>query len=88
MERDLDSLVALCIAGLCGIGYGLRQIIEAQARAGAKSGQIVISGGAGRSDLIRQLLADATGVRLAAPRLGGTRAAWFGHPWRGGRRGL
>lgn len=67
MERDLDSLVALYIAGLCGIGYGLRQIIEAQAAAGAKIDQIVISGGAGRSDLVRQLLADATGVRLAAP---------------------
>lgn len=67
MERDLESLVSLYIAGLCGIGYGLRQIIEAQARAGATIDQIVISGGAGRSDLIRQLLADATGVRLAAP---------------------
>ena len=67
MERDLDSLVALYIAGLCGIGYGLRQIIEAQDRAGAGIEQIVISGGAGRSDLIRQLLADATGVQIAAP---------------------
>lgn len=67
MERDVDNLVALYIAGLCGIGYGLRQIIEAQAKAGANIRQIVISGGAGRSDLIRQLLADATGVRLAAP---------------------
>ena len=67
MDRDLDSLVSLYIAGLCGIGYGLRQIIEAQASSGAAIEQIVISGGAGRSDLIRQLLADATGVRLAAP---------------------
>lgn len=67
MERDLDSLVALYVAGLCGIGYGLRQIIEAQAKAGATVDQIVISGGAGRSDMIRQLLADATGVTLAAP---------------------
>lgn len=67
MERDLDSLVALYVAGLCGIGYGLRQIVEAQARAGAPVGRIVISGGAGRSDMIRQLLADATGVEIAAP---------------------
>ena len=35
--------------------------------AGAGIEQIVISGGAGRSDLIRQLLADATGVQIAAP---------------------
>ncbi|GLQ57041.1 FGGY-family carbohydrate kinase [Devosia nitrariae] len=67
MERDLDSLVALYIAGLCGIGYGLRQIIEAQARAGCEIERIVISGGAGRSDLVRQLLADTTGVEVAAP---------------------
>ncbi len=67
MERDLDSLVALYIAGLCGIGYGLRQIVQAQAAAGARIKRIVISGGAGRSDLIRQLLADTTGVEIAAP---------------------
>ncbi len=67
MERDLESLVALYVAGLCGIGYGLRQIIEAQAAAGAPIKRIVISGGAGRNDLIRQLLADATGVEVAAP---------------------
>ena len=48
MERDLDSLVALYVAGLCGIGYGLRQIIETQARNGAPIERIVISGGAGR----------------------------------------
>lgn len=67
MERDLNSLIALYIAGLCGIGYGLRQIIEAQNKAGAPIKRIVISGGAGRSDMIRQLLADATGVEVASP---------------------
>lgn len=67
MERDLESLVALYVAGLCGIAYGLRQIINAQAAAGASIDRIVISGGAGRSDLTRQLLADATGVEIAAP---------------------
>ncbi len=35
MEDDDDSLVALYVAGLCGLGYGLRQIIEAQAQSGA-----------------------------------------------------
>jgi ribulose kinase len=34
MERDLDNLLALYVAGLCGIGYGLRQIIDAQRPAG------------------------------------------------------
>jgi D-ribulokinase len=66
MEDDLDSLVALYIAGLCSIGYGLRQIIETQAMAGAPIARVVISGGAGRLDLVRQLLADATGKPLLA----------------------
>ncbi len=66
MDNDMDSLVALYIAGICGIAYGLRQIIEAQATAGAPIAQIVISGGAGRLDLVRQLLADATGKPVLA----------------------
>ena len=68
MDDDLQSLTALYVAGLCGIGYGLRQIIEAQAAAGAPIERVVISGGAGRSGLVRQLLADATGKTVIATR--------------------
>lgn len=60
METDMDSLVALYVAGICSIGYGLRQIIDVQAAAGAPIERVVISGGAGRLGLVRQLLADAT----------------------------
>ncbi|WP_394210166.1 FGGY-family carbohydrate kinase [Enterovibrio calviensis] len=67
LENGLNSLIALYVAGLCGIGYGLRQIIEAQDQAGAKIERIVISGGAGRSDFVRQLLADTTGREVTAP---------------------
>lgn len=66
MRSDFGSLVALFVAGLCGIGCGLRQIIEAQANAGAPIERVVISGGAGRGDLVRQLLADVTGKRVLA----------------------
>ena len=68
MERDVDSLVALYIAGLCGLGYGLRQIVETQSASGAPVESIAISGGAGRHPLIRQLLADATGLPILATR--------------------
>jgi len=68
MERDVDSLVALYIAGVCGLGYGLRQIVEAQSASGAPVETIAISGGAGRHPLIRQLLADATGLPILATR--------------------
>lgn len=60
LENDLDSLIALYVAGLCGVGYGLRQIIEAQAASGAPIERVVISGGAGQTDFVRQILADAT----------------------------
>lgn len=88
MEDDLNSLVALYIAGICSIGYGLRQIIEVQAAAGAPIDRVMISGGAGRLDLVRQLLADATGkpvlatqaeepVLLGAAMLGGVAGGVF-----------
>lgn len=67
MERDLDNLVALYVAGLTGIGYGLRQIIDASRAKGATLEAIVLSGGAGRQPLIRQLLADCSGLPLLAP---------------------
>jgi D-ribulokinase len=68
METDIDSLIALYIAGLCGLGYGLRQIIEVQAAHGAPVKRLMISGGAGQHDLVRQILADATGLPVVAPR--------------------
>lgn len=67
MERDLDNLIALYVAGLTGIGYGLRQIIDASRAKGAKLEAIVLSGGAGRQPLIRQLLADCAGLPLLTP---------------------
>lgn len=66
MDNDMESLVALYVAGICGIAYGLRQIIEAQTAAGAPIERIMISGGAGQLDLVRQLLADATGKPVLA----------------------
>lgn len=68
MERDFGNLLALYVAGLCGIGYGLRQIIETQAKAGANIERVVISGGAGASPLVRQILADACGKPVVAPK--------------------
>jgi len=62
MDQSEASLVALYVAGLGGIAYGLRQILDVQARHGAPVRRIVISGGAGQDDLVRQLLADITGL--------------------------
>ncbi|WAC28480.1 FGGY-family carbohydrate kinase [Ancylobacter sp. SL191] len=66
MDESVESLVGLYMAGLAGIGYGLRQILDAQHAKGARTDLIVISGGAGQSPLVRQVLADAGGTRIAA----------------------
>lgn len=65
MDDDLDSLAVLYIAGLCGLGYGLRQIVEVQAQHGATIERIVVSGGAGQSPVARQLIADTVGKPVA-----------------------
>jgi D-ribulokinase len=68
MERDLDNLVSLYVAGILGLGYGLRQIIDAGRAQGAVIETIALSGGAGRHPLVRQLLADCTGVPVLVSR--------------------
>ncbi len=66
MDRGIDTLVGLYLAGLAGLGYGVRQIIAAQAAQQVDIDTIVVSGGAAQSPLVRQILADATGVPIAA----------------------
>jgi FGGY-family pentulose kinase len=67
LDDDADSLARLYLAGLCGLGYGARQIVEAMKAVGIGIDTIVLSGGAGQSELVRQTLADATGLRVAVP---------------------
>jgi D-ribulokinase len=66
MDTGADSLVGLYIAGLCGLGYGARQIVRAEQEKGIAVDTIVVSGGAGQSALVRQILADATGLTVVA----------------------
>lgn len=68
LSCDLASHISLYIAGLTGIGYGVRQILEAQAACGVVPETVVVSGGAGASDLVKQVLADAAGIPMAKPR--------------------
>ncbi|MGO4388243.1 FGGY-family carbohydrate kinase [Microvirga sp. 2YAF29] len=68
MERDMQSLVALYVAAVLGVGYGLRQIIGVSRARGMRIDRIALSGGAGRHPLVRQLLADCTGVPVSVSR--------------------
>ncbi|MEM6372271.1 MAG: FGGY-family carbohydrate kinase [Pseudomonadota bacterium] len=67
MGTDLDDLILTYTAAVYGVGYGLRQIMHAQAHHGVAPGTIVISGGAGRNDAIKQMLADASGFPVVSP---------------------
>lgn len=67
LDRGLDSLAALYLAGLSGIGYGLRQLLDRLADRGIAIQTIVASGGAAQSPLVCQMIADATGCSLALP---------------------
>ncbi|GGD86835.1 ribulokinase [Aureimonas endophytica] len=67
LETGTESLVRLFVAALCGLSYGARRILEAMAREGIAIETIVVSGGAARSRLLRRILADATGMKVALP---------------------
>lgn len=65
LNRDLDHLKRLFVATLCGLGYGLAEVIESMRNHGVVGELIIASGGASRSGLVRQLMADTTGLAIA-----------------------
>jgi D-ribulokinase len=67
LDADIGSIERLFVAGLCGLAYGLADVVEAFRSHGVQSDMMVISGGAGRSSLVRQIMADTTGLTVAVP---------------------
>lgn len=67
LDRDEVSLVGLYLAGLMGLGYGLRQLLDHLEGRGLRIGTVIASGGAARSRLVTRVLADATGRPVAVP---------------------
>jgi len=67
LDADIGSMERLFVAGLCGLAYGLADVVEAFRSHGVDSDLMVISGGAGRSSLVRQIMADTTGLTVAVP---------------------
>ena len=67
LDVDLGSMERLFVAGLCGLAYGLADVVDAFRLHGVGSDMMVISGGAGRSPLVRQIMADTTGLTVAVP---------------------
>ena len=67
LDVGIDSMERLFVAGLCGLAYGLADVVDAFRSNGVDSRVMVISGGAARSPLVRQLMADTTGLTVALP---------------------
>jgi FGGY-family pentulose kinase/HAD superfamily hydrolase (TIGR01509 family) len=67
LRDDVDGALALYVAGLCGLAQGLGQVIGSLESGGYRFDTLVASGGASGSALVRQIIADATGKRVAAP---------------------
>ncbi|MEK9281988.1 FGGY-family carbohydrate kinase [Bradyrhizobium sp. ISRA442] len=67
LDTDIGSMERLFVAGLCGLAYGLAEVIEAFAAHGVHSSIMIMGGGASRSPLVRQIMADTTGLTVALP---------------------
>jgi len=67
LDSDLDSLERLFLSGLCGLAYGLADVVDAMRAHRVPCRMMVISGGASRSRLVRQITADTTGLTVALP---------------------
>ena len=67
LDVDVGALERLFVAGLCGLAYGLADVVDAFAAHNVASNVIVMGGGASRSPLVRQIMADTTGLTVALP---------------------
>jgi len=66
LDEDEASLVALYVAGLAGLGYGLRQLLDTLEDKAIDIDLIIASGGAANSPLVLQMIADTTSTEVAS----------------------
>ena len=67
LRDDYVSLCELYVAGLTALAHSIAQIIRSLEQGGFDFDMLVVSGGAGRSALVRQMIADACGKPVSAP---------------------
>ena len=68
LDADIEAMERLFVAGLCGLAYGLADVVDAFRAHAVDSRMMVMSGGGARSPLVRQIMADTTGLAVALPR--------------------
>ncbi len=67
LREDPASLQEFYVAGLCSLAYGLADIMRKLEASGYEFDSIVVSGGAARSGLVRQIIADVCGKTVEIP---------------------
>lgn len=67
LDADIGAMERLFVAGLCGLAYGLADVVDAFRAHAVDSHMMVMSGGGARSPLVRQIMADTTGLTVALP---------------------
>jgi FGGY-family pentulose kinase/HAD superfamily hydrolase (TIGR01509 family) len=67
LREDAASLQEFYVAGLCGLAYGLADIVGKLERCAYEFDTIIVSGGAARSRLVRQIIADVCGKPVESP---------------------
>ena len=67
LREDAASLQELYVAALCGLAYGLADIVRKLELSAYAFDSIVVSGGAARSALVRQIIADVCGKIVESP---------------------
>ncbi|HEY3623065.1 MAG TPA: FGGY family pentulose kinase [Roseiarcus sp.] len=67
LREDAASLQELYVSGLCGLAYGLADIVRKLEQAAYEFDSIIVSGGAARSGLVRQIIADVCGKTVESP---------------------
>ena len=70
LAEDYESLLALYVATLNGLAQGIAQIVRALEAGGYAFDMLVASGGAARSRLVVQTIADVTGIAVGLPEAG------------------
>jgi D-ribulokinase len=67
LDASIDDLERVFVATLSGIAYGLADVVDAFRAERIGTDAVVVSGGASRSSLVRQILADVTGLTVIQP---------------------
>lgn len=67
LDAGLEGLQRLYVAALCGIAYGLADVVDALRAEGVPCRTMVVSGGASHSALVRQIMAAGTGIPVVLP---------------------